>query len=397
MTTVVNTWAVHPEQFWLRGQRPDHPVRYDEELGLCDVYGYPEAQAVLNDQLSFSTDTTPLLPFEVDESLGDGNLLQMGPPDHRKLRDVVSDAFTAKSVAKIAPRIHAVANELLDTVAGQDRIDLVADFAHQLPVTIIGELLGVPSSDHGLFRQWADAVLDSNSEFATDEHSEEPSKAFQVRLEPLRQARDYLRGHAAERRRRPRQDLLTQLVRADIDGERLTDNQVLGLATFLLLAGHVTTTLLLGNTVLCLASHPDQEARVRADRSTLPTAIEESLRFLSPVAATLRATTTEVVLADQRVPSNRKVMVWLGAANRDERQFVHPNRFDAARHPNPHLGFGRGSHFCLGAPLARLEGQIALNVLFDRLPSLRIDPDDPPTFRPAPDASGVATLPLRVG
>jgi len=204
----------------------------------------------------------------------------------------------------------------------------------------------------------------------------------------------YLAEHAAERRRRPRADLLTRLVHAEVDGERLPDDQVINFAILLLLAGHITTTMLLGNTVLCLDAHRELQEKVRADRGLIPPVIEESLRLLTPFAAIGRATTREAVLGGITIPADEMLLVWLAAANRDPRQFPDPDVFDPARDPNPHLAFGRGVHFCLGAPLARLEGRVALNILLDRVGTLRTDPDDPVEFLPAPTLTGVRRLPL---
>ncbi|MFD6069129.1 cytochrome P450, partial [Amycolatopsis lurida] len=197
-----------------------------------------------------------------------------------------------------------------------------------------------------------------------------------------------------DRRRNPREDLLTKLVEAEVDGAKLTQNEVVNFANVLLLAGHITTTMLLGNTVLCLDSHPDEYRRVREDRALLPGAIEESLRFLSPFALVARATTTEVELGGQTIPPDSMLGIWVAAANRDPRTFTDPGTFDPARAHNPHLAFGRGIHFCIGAPLARLEGKIALNILLDRFPELRTDPAAPPSFIPSPNMTGVNKLQL---
>ncbi|WAS96660.1 cytochrome P450 [Nannocystis poenicansa] len=203
----------------------------------------------------------------------------------------------------------------------------------------------------------------------------------------------YLAAHATERMQRPREDLLTKLVQAEVDGERLTSNEVVNFATVLLIAGHITTTMLLGNTVLCLDAHREHMARVRADRRWLPGAIEESLRFLSPFAAVGRATTVETELGGARIPADKLLMVWIAAANRDERQFARPDEYDPTRDPSPHVAFGRGIHVCLGAPLARLEGRVALGILLDRFPDLRVDPEGP-EFIPSPNMTGARKLPL---
>ncbi|MGK3202786.1 cytochrome P450 [Amycolatopsis sp. MEPSY49] len=396
MTTFADRWTIHEEHFWLRGRRPEQPVRFDEKLGMWHVYGYPEALAVLSDPETFSTKSAQLLPFEIDESVNEGNLLEMQGLEHRKLRKVVSQAFTPKMVAELEPRIAEITHELLDAVAGQSRIELVADLSYPLPMMIVGELLGLPADERPLLKRWMDKMSESvTGELSLVEGDGDQERTFRVMMEQTKLMVDYVRGHVAERRRNPRQDLLSQLVLAEVDGERLSDNTIASFAKMLLIAGHLTTTMLLGNTVLCLDSDPALDARVRGDRSLMPTVVDESMRFLPPVASTYRATTKEVELGGERIPEHQMVQVWFAAANRDERQFPHPDVFDPARDPNPHLGFGRSVHFCLGAPLARLEGRVALNILLDRFPVLRVDPDAPPTFFPAPDTTGVSVLPLR--
>ncbi|MFB7664297.1 cytochrome P450 [Kitasatospora sp. NPDC056138] len=397
MTMPVDAWGSHPQQFWLRGRQPEHPVRYDEKLGFWNVYGYPEALDILGDPKTYSSHTVRRFVPDAEEAVTAGNLVQLDPPDHAKLRKLVSHAFTPKIVAGLEPRISALTRELLDEVADRDRFELVTDLAYPLPVIVIAELLGVPSSDRPLFRKWVDQLFDNQDQFSLVDQGEEQQALLRKRMAQAQVMLDYLRAHADERRRKPREDLLTQLVQAEVDGERLSDPEVANFANLLLTAGHITTTMLLGNTVLCLDTHPEQAARVRADRSTVPGAIEESLRLLTPFATTFRLTTTEVEIAGQRIPADEVIAVRIAAANRDRRQFADPEAFDPTRDPNPHLGFGRGIHFCLGAPLARLEGRIALNILLDRFPVLRTDPDNPPVFLPSPDLTGLKTLPLRTG
>ncbi|MGW5644833.1 cytochrome P450 [Saccharopolyspora sp. NPDC003752] len=386
--------AVDPQHFWLRGEKPANPVDFDEERGVWNVHGHPEAVAVLSDPKTFSSDITRVMPIELDPAFLEGDLTQMDPPQHRKLRRLVSHAFTPKIVADLEPRIAALTHELLGAVADRDRFELVADLAYPLPVIVIAELLGVPSSDRDLFRKWAEEQLSGGQQLSVSAQGEEQLREMNASLESMRQIYDYLLEHAAERRRKPREDLLTQLVQAEIDGERLTDNEVANFANLLLAAGHITTTMLLGNTVMCLDAHPEQAARVRADRALVPGAIEESLRLLTPFALTYRATMTETEVGGRRVPADQVLSVWLGAANRDGRVFAEPDAFDPARDPNPHIAFGRGIHFCLGAPLARLEGRIAMNILLDRFPVLRTDPANPPVLMPGTDMIGATSLPL---
>ncbi len=331
------------------------------------------------------------------KDLSEGNLVQLDPPRHRKLRKLVSHAFTPKIVADLEPRISALTTELLDAVADRDRMELVADLAYPLPVIVIAALLGVPSSDRTHFKRWVDGMFQTSEQVSIANRSEEQDRHIEEAMEQAQHLRDYLAEHVAQRRGDRRDDLLSKLVQAEVDGERLSDNEVVNFALVLLVAGHITTTMLLGNTVLCLDAHPDQATWVRADRALVPAAIEESLRFFSPFAALGRATTSGVELGGERVPADQLLMVWIAAANRDARQFERPHEFDASRDRNPHVAFGRGIHFCIGAPLARLEGRVALNSLFDRFPELRTDPNNPPAFIPSPNLTGVRELPLLLG
>jgi cytochrome P450 len=204
----------------------------------------------------------------------------------------------------------------------------------------------------------------------------------------------YLDQHAAERRTQPREDLLTRLVQAEVDGERLSDVEVANFAAVLLIAGHITTTMLLGNTALCLDTYPQVREAVLADRSRIPGAIEESLRYMSSFAAISRATNRAGEVGGKTIEADQLVLVWLAAANRDPRQFDRPHEFDITRDPNPHLAFGRGVHYCIGTQLARMEGRVATNILLDRFPNFRTDPDDQPRFQPSPYMTGVTRLSL---
>ncbi|GGS07194.1 cytochrome P450 [Streptomyces aureoverticillatus] len=396
MTNLAAKWGMDESHFWLHGQEPQEIVRFDEQTGLWNVYGHAETLRILEDPTTFSSNTARVFAADNDMDFGDafaGNPTQMDPPFHGKLRRLVSRAFTPKTVADLAPRIAALTHELLDEVAGRDRVEIVSALAYHLPVIVIAELLGVPAGDRELFKDWVEKIFDNDQQMSVKQ-TEEQRREIEEGLELSRKLHDYLRGHADERRHTPRQDLLTGLVEAEVDGERLTPTEVANFANVLLIGGHVTTTMLMGNTLLCLDAEPDADARVRADRSLLPSVIEESLRYLTPFASLYRVTTTDVEIAGQRIPKDRLVGVRIGAANRDKRVFERPHTFDPDRGPNPHIGFGRGIHFCIGAPLARLEGRIALDILLDRFPVLRADPENPPTFLPSPDLTGVKTLTL---
>jgi cytochrome P450 len=392
MSTLADTWGIHEQQFWLRGQIPAEPVEYLPKLGLWHVYGYPETVRILSDPATFSSNTNRKVPEA--EGFTEGNIVQLDPPEHRKLRNLVSHAFTPKVIANLEPRIAELTHELLDAVDGRDHLELVADLAYPLPVIVIAELLGVPSSDRPLFKKWVDKLFANSQQFSLTEKSAEQDRQMKAAIDETKKFTDYLSEHTTQRRHHPREDLLSKLVEAEVDGERLSDEQVVNFGMILLIAGHITTTMLLGNTMLCLDRNPQQAERVRADRSLVPPAIEESLRFFSPFATLGRVTNTEVELAGHTIASNETLLIWIAAANRDPRQFTDPHNYDVTRDPNPHVAFGRGIHFCIGAPLARLEGRIALNILLDRFPTLHTDPQTPPEFLPSPNLTGVRTLPL---
>lgn len=391
-------WGVHTRHDWMRGKQPGSVVDFDASVGIWNVYGYPESVHILNDTKAFSSDTVRLFPENIQEAFGEGkHLSQMDPPDHRKLRNLVGRAFTPKIVADLEPQIAELTHDLLDTATGKRSIELVSELAYPLPVIVIAELLGVPRGDRDLFRGWVDGIFESEAEFSVADRTDTQDRNFAEEMTQIHHLRDYIGGHVAERRKTARDDLLSRLVQAEFDDETLTDDDIVNFATSLLVAGHVTTLMLLANTVLCLAMYPDQAAVVRADRGLVPIAIEESMRFISPVASVMRASTVDAVVGGFEIPADRIVKVWVAAANRDHRQFEAPNVFRAARDPNPHLGFGRGVHFCLGAPLARLEARVALDIILGRFPEFGLDPENAPAFRSSPDVTGIRTLPISIG
>ncbi|MFG2092776.1 cytochrome P450 [Streptomyces sp. NPDC048612] len=397
VTSMADTWGIHEAQFWLRGQAPEVPVRYDAEAGIWCVYGYQEVQHVLANPALFSSNTQRAVPQEMmegAEQFSEGNLIQMDALEHKKLRGLISHAFTPKVVADLEPRIAELTHELLDAVPDGNRMELVNDLAYPLPVIVIAELLGVPSSDREKFREWGSALMESTQEFSFVDRTETQRQRLQDAMAQVAKLGDYLREHMMDRKKNPRDDLITKLVQTEVNGERLSDNEVVNFSNVLLIAGHITTTMLLGNSILCLDTHPEWFARVREDRSLIPATIEEALRYYSPFAGTARATTADTELGGERIPANSLMVTFLGVANRDPKVFTDPHTFDPARDPNPHLAFGRGAHFCIGAPLARLEGRVALNILLDRFPNLRSDPDRPPRFLPSLSMTGVRELPL---
>lgn len=376
---------------WLNSDRPPAPVQYDDATKTWNVHGYDEAMTVLGDPVTFSSDTTRIFPHA--DEFAPGDLVRLDPPQHSKLRKLINRAFTPRAIAGLEPRVVQLTGELLDAVDNPRRLELINDLAYPLPMIVIAELIGVPPGDRAMFKRRVDAMFDSDQHLSASSAAQQQRQLEESMLQ-VRHLTDYLGEHVEHRRRNPREDLITRLVEAEVDGERLSHTEVANFAVLLLIAGHVTTTMLIGNTVLCWDADPQHQALARTDRSTIPAMIEESLRLLSPFTSVGRVTTTDTELGEQQIPADQLVMVWLGAANRDPRQFSRPDVFDPTRDPNPHLGFGRGIHFCIGAPLARMQGRVALNQLLDRFPNLTVDPHQPPDFQPNPNMTGVRKLAL---
>jgi cytochrome P450 len=296
------------------------------------------------------------------------SFLTKDPPDHTRLRRLVSAAFTPRVIASLRPRITEVVDGLFARVAGTGRMDVVADLAHPLPVQIISELLGVPPEDHEQFRSWS-ALLAR----AIDPQLADPDPD---RLDAGMAARDefdrYFAGLIAARRAHPREDLLSLLVHAEAEGDQLTEDELLATCVLLLVAGHETTANLIANAVLALLRHPDQLAALRARPELVERCVEEALRYDAPVQLTTRAAVGPLPIGDVELPAGGMAVLLIAAANRDPAVFDDPDRFDITRRPGGHLAFAAGIHFCLGAGLARLESAVALDAFARRLAAPRL-------------------------
>jgi cytochrome P450 len=382
---------------WLEQTRTRGQVHYDEKQQTWQVLGHPEVDAILSDPATFSSDLTKVMPAQDDyEMFQRGNFVRMDPPRHRKLRGLVSQAFTPRMVAGLEPRIAQVTTELLDAADGSDRLDLIEALAYPLPVIVIAELLGIPAGDRPIFRRWADTLFDQTN-IDPEDSLRKASEAAMARAVPtMREMNGYLLDHIRSRRAAAGADLTSRLLDAEVDGERLDDEEIVGFVGLLLLAGHITTTATLGNTVVSFDENPDAAAAVRADPGLLPAAIEESIRYRSPFPRLARLTTTATRVGDAEMPPGAVVQLWLAAANRDARVFDEPDRFDIRRNPNPHLSFGHGIHFCLGAPLARLEAKVALRIILDRYGDIAIATDGPVEFRNPWLMASVNKLPVEL-
>ena len=340
------------------------PVFQDEQSGSWHVFRYDDVQRVLSEHATFSS------RMGGDNPSGSGqlfasSLITADPPRHRQLRSLVTQAFTPKAVDALAPRIAAITSELLDGITERDgSADLIQDLAYPLPVIVISELMGIPAQDRERFKHWSDTIV-SQTRTGPGGDSQDPTTSEMV---------EYFLALIDHRRSHPGADLISSLLSAEIEGQKLSVPELLGFCALLLVAGNETTTNLIGNAVLCLAESPGSLERLLEEPALLPQTLEEVLRFRSPVQSMYRVSVAETEVAGQRIPAGAPIVAWIGSANRDERQFERPAEFDVDRSPNRHLAFGHGIHFCLGAPLARLEARIALEALLSRLPGLSVRP-----------------------
>ena len=328
------------------------------------------------------------------EALGDLNpvpevpwILDMNPPDHTRLRKLANKGFAPRLIRALEPRVRAITQDLIGALRSQPEGDLVATLSGPLPTIVIAEMLGVEPERRDDFKVWSDDVVRATGR-PTDETERTQIRKSEAEL------RTYFERMIERRRTEPGEDVITALVQAEEERDMLSSKEILALAVLLLLAGNETTTNLIGNAVLTLLNHPDELAKVRADPALLPALVEEVLRYDSPVQVIFRRTAQEVELEGGKIPAGQNVFLLLGSANRDERQFPEPDRFDITRNPQDHVAFGYGIHYCLGAPLARLEGRNALESLLFECPPFRLAVE-----RVAPIASlivrGPQTLPLR--
>ncbi|GGK09715.1 cytochrome P450 hydroxylase [Streptomyces camponoticapitis] len=389
----------YPAYAWLREHAPVHRTRLPSGVDAWLVTRYADARRALADpRLS----KNPVHHAEQPHAKGKTgipgerraelmtHLLNIDPPDHTRLRRLVSQAFTPRRVAEFAPRVQELTDGLIDAFAAKGEADLIHDFAFPLPIYAICDLLGVPREDQDDFRDWAGMMI---------RHGGGPRGGV---ARSVKRMRGYLAELIHRKRDDPGDDLISGLIRASDDGEHLTENEAAAMAFILLFAGFETTVNLVGNGVYALLRHPEQRRRLQrslaaGETELLATGIEELLRYDGPVElATWRYATEPVELGGQRVAVGDPVLVVLAAADRDPERFADPDRLDLSRSDNKHLGYGHGIHYCLGAPLARLEGQTALATLLTRLPDLRlaVDPSDL-RWRGGLIMRGLRTLPVQ--
>jgi len=356
----------YPVYRWLRDEAPVH---HNERLRFYTLSRYADVFDALQTPETFISGKGVMVGLPAGD---DGTaaaavplLITTDRPRHTQLRALVSRAFTPRRVARLEPRIRAIARTLLDNLKGRHEFDLVRDFSAPLPTIVIAELLGVPPEDQEWFKEKSTEV----AQF--DPTKVDRSRAAEA-MGPALELGRYLAAVLEQRRKEPRDDLLTALLAAEIDGERLGESELIGFSFLLLVAGNETTTNLISNAAILLDRHRDQRRLLLEDPTRIPGAVEEFLRYDSPVQGLGRTLTAPVTLHGVTMPEGSKVLLLFGSANRDERRISEPERFDVLRDPNPHLAFGFGAHFCLGANLARLEARIAFEELLARLPDYRM-------------------------
>ena len=359
--------------------RAADPVHFSGVMQAWVLTRYGDCERVLRDHETFSSN-----PLTATGQLADilqqqrrefplgevPTVLNSDPPVHTRLRTLVNRAFTPHTVEELRPRIEEVAAELLAGARTGEPFDVVSGLAQPLPIIVIAELLGVPSRDRDLFKRWSTAIASTTNIL-------NPPAVLDAAKRATTELIAYMNEVVDERRRQPGDDLMSALVEVEEAGERLSRDELLALSILLLLAGHETTTNLIANGTLALVEHPEEAARLRADRALLPAAVEELLRYDSPVQGVVRFAARPAEVGGSAIEEGATLLLLVGAANRDPEQFPDPDRLHGGREPNRHLSFGRGIHFCLGSPLARLEGQIVFDALLGRFAELRLAEEAP--------------------
>jgi cytochrome P450 len=357
-----------------RTLRDEHPVYRNEKRGTWALSRYDDVRSAAANSATFSSEQTSI-------SMGLQPMIQqMDPPRHDALRNLLWKALTPRRVAAMEARVRELAGELIDSFAARGKCDLLHEFASQLPSLVIGELIGIPPERRKTFLQWTEALITANPE---REWETNPFAAIYAEFGKL----------LDERRRERRDDLMSALIDAELDGQHLSQEELLGFCFLLVVGGNDTTTNLIANGTVLLARHPDQRAELIRDPGLIPAAVEEMLRYDSPTQALPRRATRDVELHGCAIREGEEVSLIWGAANHDERRFEDPERFDIHRDDNRHLAFGHGLHFCMGSHLARLEGRVAFEELLSRMPDYELDAE--PTWQASVWARAYASVPIR--
>jgi len=380
-----------------RRLRTERPVHWDPYLHSWVVTRYDDVVRVLH---RFSANRTPTPEQLTTKGLSELNpiarmmvrqMLFMDAPDHTRLRGLAAVAFTPARVERLRAHVEEIANRLLDAVVDSGRMDVIADFAAPLPAIVTAEMFGVPTADHVRLKSWSADFAEMLGNF---QHN--PGRIARV-LASVESLGDYFRGAMRDQRERPRDGLIAAMMAAESNGERLDEEEIVANLVVTMVGGQETTTNLIGNGVLTLLRHPEHLRRLREDDALIPSAVEELLRFESPSQHTARLAPDDVELGGQALKKGQAVIAVMAAGNRDPERFPDPDRLDLERKDNRHLAFGWAAHFCFGAPLARLEGQIAFRALLRRLDGLALDPAHRLVWRHNLGLRGLEALPVTFG
>jgi cytochrome P450 len=384
------SYAIHEDPYPVYAElRRCAPLYRNERLGFWALSRHADVLAAFRDTARFSNRNGVSLDpaAQGPQASATMSFLAMDPPRHTRMRALVSRGFTPRRVAELEPRIREIARGYLERVAQEGRCDFIGDFAARLPMDVISEMLGVPAADRDELRRWADAVV----------HRDEGVAGIpDTAMEAVSNLLAYFAGHLAERRAHARDDLTGALLEAEIDGDRLTDVEVLGFLFLMIIAGNETTTKLLGNALYWLWRNPEQRELVEADPALIPRWIEETLRYDGSTQALSRTLAADVEAHGATMRAGDRCVLLIGSANRDERVFADPDRFDLRRDTTAMLSFGHGTHFCLGAALARLEARVALEEVWKRMRDFEIDPRGIVRVHSV-NVRGFAALPVEIG
>ncbi|MFS0600158.1 cytochrome P450 [Peribacillus frigoritolerans] len=345
---------------WYEKMRKKSPVYYDKNTEVWNVFLYEDVKRVLSEKEIFSSH------FEKSKFSIGKSLINQDPPKHTQVRSIVNRTFTPRVMKEWEPRIQAIADELLQRVDGKEKIDIYRDFAHPLPIVVISELLGVPSKYMDQFKQWSDVLVSSPK----SSNKEDMKEFLTTRETAERKLEEFFQTIIAEKRKNLSNDLISILIRAEEETLKISEKELVPFCNLLLVAGNETTTNLLTNAVFSIMENEGVYDELRNDLSLIPSMVEEALRYRSPAQVLRRKVIQDTEIGGQQLRKGETVLVWLGSANRDENKFKYASMFDIHRKPNPHIAFGHGIHFCLGAPLARMEAIIAMTALIKKYSSL---------------------------
>jgi len=378
----------------LRISKPIYPFTLPNNQKAWLITRYKDALMILKDKrfiknpytLFDSNQLKDIIPVQEMEVLI-SHMLNSDPPDHNRLRNLVHKAFTSKTIENLRGQVQDIANDLLDSLKYKNNIDLINEYAFPLPIMVIGKMLGIPEKDFRQFRNWSNTIIEAGNL---------PGKMHEA-LPEINSFRGYLSKLIKNKRQNPGVDLITNLIHAEDEGQFLTERELYSTIFLLIIAGHETTVNLIGNGVLALLENPEQLERLRENPNLIKSAVEEMLRFYSPVELTTnRWAREDIVIDGNKIKKGEMVVVSLASANRDQNQFKEPQKFDISREDNKHIAFGMGIHYCLGAPLARLEGEIAINTLLKKLPRFQLNNQKELSWRPTYLMRGLDKLPITI-